>query len=125
MKKILLVLFLALAALFFYRWLSSRPSVAGSTQDNSAVIIYWGIGCPHCEKVKDYVKDNQIDKKISIAYKEVYYDQKNQKELEEVARQCQLDTSGGVGVPLAFFKSSSVCQIGDQSIIDQLNSMLK
>lgn len=125
MKKLLTILVLIIAAVVAYWSLFLRPSVKGTISDNSVVIIYWGIGCPHCEKVKEYVSNNKIDQKIGITYKEVYYDQKNKKELEDIARQCQIDTSTGIGVPLAFFKSTSSCRIGDQPIIDGLNSVLK
>ena len=90
------------------------------TQDNqqieqSQIILFYGDGCPHCAIVEEYIKENNINDKISFAQKEVYYNQSNAKELEAKAKICELPTDS-IGVPLLW--DGEKCLIGDQDIIN-------
>lgn len=125
MKKLLVFIVVGLVLLGLYRLFTQNPSIAGAPETEADVVLYWGIGCPHCENVKNYIKTNNLDQKLKITYKETYYNKQNQKDLETSAKNCQLDTGGGIGVPLALFKASGQCLVGDQPIIDQLNAVLK
>lgn len=88
-------------------------------QPANKIILYWGIGCPHCEKVEEYLKSHpEIEKKIKIERKEVYKDNKNAFDLQEKAESCGQDTSSGVPVPFLYYKGE--CIIGDKPVIDYL-----
>lgn len=125
MKKLIFVTVVIAGLIGLFWFLSRSPGVSGSPENEAQIIFYWGESCPHCENVKNYITTNSVDSKIKITYKEVYYHQQNKKDLETIARQCQLDTSQGIGVPLAFFKTTSQCLVGDQPIISQIKQMLE
>ena len=123
MKKFL-PLILILLALFAYFFFNSQKSNPTSYPDSEAdLIIFWGEGCPHCENVKNYIKDNDYDSKLKISMKEVYLDKNNQKLLEETIQKCpEIDTSAGIGVPLGFDPKNVKCFYGDTPIIDWLST---
>ena len=122
MKKflpLLLILF-ALGAYFFFNSQKNSPAIPDS---EAQLILFWGNGCPHCEKVKEYIKEKNLESKVKIVYKEVYYDQNNQKLLESTVQKCpEIDTSKGIGVPLAYDTQNNKCLYGDTAIIDWLNA---
>jgi len=84
-------------------------------QPASQIILFYGDGCPHCAIVEEYIKENNINDKISFAQKEVYYNQSNAKELEAKAKICGLATDS-IGVP--FLWDGEKCLIGDKDIIN-------
>jgi glutaredoxin len=84
------------------------------------VILYWGEGCSHCKKVEEYLKSHQqIEKKIKIERKEVYYNKANSADLQDKAIVCRYDSSKGIPVPFLYFKGE--CVVGDEPIINFLN----
>lgn len=126
MKKfVLLVLFVA-ASMAIFRLLSTNPSATpqGVSDSEAHLILFWGQGCPHCETVKKFIQENDYDNKTKISYKEVYLNKENQLRLQETADKCpDIDQSQGIGVPFAYVPSTNKCFIGDQPIIDYLNSL--
>lgn len=123
MRKILplVIILVVIGAYFFY---NSKKTVTQNFTDTEAdLIIFWGDGCPHCEKVKNYIKDNNYESKLKISLKEVYLDKNNQKLLEETIQKCpEIDTSRGIGVPLAFDTKNAKCLYGDTPIIEWLKT---
>jgi glutaredoxin len=97
--------------------LKNEPSNNQENQqkEQSQIILFYGDGCPHCAIVEEYIKENNINDKISFAQKEVYYNQNNAKELEVKAKICGLETDS-IGVP--FLWDGEKCLIGDQDIIN-------
>ena len=97
--------------------LKNEPSNNQENQqkEQSQIILFYGDGCPHCAIVEEYIKENNINDKISFAQKEVYYNQSNAKELETKAKICGLATDS-IGVP--FLWDGEKCLIGDQDIIN-------
>ncbi len=89
--------------------------ITNQISEQGQIILFYSDNCPHCKIVEDYLKQYQIDKKISFAQKEVYYNQNNTKELEIKAKICGLPTDS-IGVP--FLWDGKKCLIGDQNIID-------
>jgi glutaredoxin len=127
MKKIvfLLVAIIIIGGIIkiFYKNNSVKTGVPDSQAD---LILFWGQGCPHCERVMKYIIDNKLESKVKIAYKEVYNDSSNQQLLASTVKNCpEIDTSQGIGVPLAFVKKTNQCLYGDQPIIDWFAPMLK
>ncbi len=86
----------------------------GSGPSDTGLVLYWGIGCPHCIKVEEYLQANKVDEKIQITRKEVYQNQKNAYEMSKRAGECGLPT-GTVAVP--FLWTGKTCLIGDIDII--------
>lgn len=125
MKKIIIIIIFIIIVLFGLYKITSKPntSITSTNIANPDLVLYWGQGCPHCEKVKDYIKANNIDQKLKINQKEVYSDKQNQAELTDtVTKFCpEIDIKQGIGVPLAFDSKNNKCFQGDQPIIDFIN----
>jgi glutaredoxin-related protein len=123
MKYILIpVLLLAVFAGFLiYKPIKTVSDVPATTD----MILFWGEGCPHCETVKKYISENNIEKKLTISQLEVYYNRTNQKLLQEKVNGCEeITDKNQVGVPMAFIPKDGQCLMGDQPIINWLESSL-
>jgi len=114
-KKILLptILFASVLVFSFLVLLKNQPINQQSEQ--SQIILFYGIGCPHCAKVEEFIKENQIEKTISFVKKEIYFNRQNAKELEEKAKICEIPENE-VGVP--FLWDGEKCFLGDVDIIN-------
>lgn len=129
MKKVLYAVIIIAVAVIFYKLFSPVVPTAvktGVSDSRADLIFFWGQGCPHCERVMKYISDNKLENKVNISYHEVYNDKNNQQLLVETVKKCpEINTSQGIGVPLAFDKKNQKCLYGDQPIIDWLSPMLK
>ncbi len=125
MKKFLTIIIIIIAFIGLFFILTRPPKINNSS--NAQIILYYGSECPHCHVVLDYISSNEIDKKIKIDSKEVYHNNTNQTEMVKLAQVCPeiVDSSGNIGVPLAFFIKDQKCILGDQPIIDKIKEMLK
>ncbi|MCX8163061.1 MAG: hypothetical protein N3D10_00715 [Candidatus Micrarchaeota archaeon] len=108
------VILLVSLALFFFQ----NKSFSLPNSDNK-LILYWGVGCPHCQKVKDYINQTSLDSKVMIVEKEVYSNSSNAQELVLVAKSCGLKEQE-IGIPLIFFNNK--CYIGEVEAIDLLKT---
>ena len=81
-------------------------------------ILYYGDTCPHCKDVDEFIKANDLMTKLPIVRKEVYQNQGNAQELTGKAKECGLDTTNGVGVPLLWFEEK--CYQGTPEVIGLL-----
>lgn len=124
-KDWLIFLVIIILIIFGIKLLSKKPSTS-STFDSSRptdMTLFWGDGCPHCENVRNYIKNNSSLSKLNIDQKEVYYNQSNQKIMEETAKKCpELDASKGLAVPMAYVDNK--CLVGDTPIIDWLKQKI-
>lgn len=124
-KKIVIALLIVVFLFGFYKLTSKKPTVPPTNvaDSNSAdMIVYWGIGCPHCENVKKYVTENKIDSKLKLSWKEVYQDKNNQADMAKTAQKCpEIDTSKGMGVPFGFDTKNQKCYVGDEPIINWMS----
>lgn len=124
MKKIIFIILIVIAALFIGKKIS-QVALPDYPDDQADLILYWGKGCPHCENVKKYIRENNLDNKLKIAYREVYYDNGNQTKLEETVKLCpEVDVTQGVGVPLAFDPKEKKCILGDEPTIEWLKNKI-
>lgn len=125
MKNIIIVILIVVGLAFAGKKLY-QVSLPDYPDTEADLVMYWGKGCPHCENVKKYVRDNNLDSKIKIAYREVYYDNGNQKKLEETVKLCpEIDVTQGIGVPLSFDPKEKKCILGDTPAIDWLKNKTK
>lgn len=127
-KKVVIAILAVFFLIGLYKLTTKQPTVNTNNQvdTNSAdMVIFWGEGCPHCENVKKYVSDNNIDTKLKISWKEVYQNKDNQKEMAITAQKCpEIDTSKGMGVPFGFSTKEQKCFIGDKPIIDWIENQV-
>ncbi|MEM5799577.1 MAG: hypothetical protein QXZ43_02845 [Candidatus Aenigmatarchaeota archaeon] len=84
------------------------------------IIFFYGITCPHCNNVEEFIEKNNLDSKLNIIKKEVYYNQTNLSELMFYVKKCSLKEDQ-VGVPFIYYKGK--CYIGDKDIIDLLKKL--
>lgn len=125
MKKIFIIALVLFLSYFAYQ-ATQKPKLTVS-DSQADLILFHGDGCPHCKIVKDYIDANQVESKVKIAYHEVYYNKSNQTLLQDTVKKCpEIDSSQGIGVPLAYSPAESKCLYGDTPIIDWLKAkMLK
>lgn len=97
-------------AFFFY-----LKGQNNQTTENGGIIYFYGIGCPHCAKVEEYLKENNVESKIQFEKKEVYQNQENLDLLIQKAKKCGIKENE-VGVP--FLWDGLKCIIGDVDIIN-------
>lgn len=84
-------------------------------QDESGMILFYSLSCPHCQNVEQYINDNKVSEKYKFARLEISQDQKNSAKLIARAKTCGLETQG-LGVP--FLWTGEKCLMGDTEIID-------
>jgi len=109
----IIVLFVGIMALNKHE--NKLAETVKTASQNTEIILYYGEGCPHCEKVDEFIATNNIKDKIQFSSKEVFLNQANAQELGTKAKICGID-SGSVGVP--FLWDGSKCIIGDEDIIN-------
>lgn len=80
-----------------------------STLNKKDIIYYYGNTCPHCQELSKWLDENKIAEKVKFVKKEVYQNQANSQELQQAAKECELDTSS-IGVPFVYAKGK--CYIG-------------
>ncbi|MDP4009707.1 MAG: hypothetical protein Q8P53_01845 [Candidatus Shapirobacteria bacterium] len=126
MKKIIYAFIIALVVFAVYKLVSYKPNINSSLADDKAdIILFWGNGCVHCEKVKKYIIDNKIDSKLAIKQKEVFYNKQNQMDFTEITKKCTTLTADEKGgVPLAFSNIDNTCISGDTPIIDYIQQQI-
>ena len=124
-KKIIstIIIVLVLVGVFY---LLSKPPQNSQDYENPDLVFYWGDGCPHCDNVEAWIKENDTDKKLKINSREVYKNRNNQTELYNLANQyCpEIIENGNIGVPTGFDPVNQKCIQGDTPIIEFLSSKL-
>ena len=116
-KTIILSLGILAAALIgSFLLLSKNPaSPAGPATQEDGIVLFYGISCPHCALVNDFIQKNGIKEKVAFKEKEVYSNRSNAEELVATAEKCGI-LQDSIGVP--FLWDGSKCLIGDKDIID-------
>lgn len=123
MKKYFLPILIIVSLFAYFVFNSQKKDIQTFPDSEADLILFWGVGCPHCEIVKTYIKDNNLETKLKIAYKEVYNSQENQKLITSTVAKCpEIDSSRGIGVPLGFDNKASKCLYGDTPIIEWLKT---
>ena len=107
-SKTLISLVVILAVFLGFSFLSNRQALKPQS------ILFYGDGCPHCEIVDTFIKENGIQDKMAFQKLEVFNNPGNASILSEKAAICGLDTKN-IGVP--FFWDGSKCYTGDEPII--------
>lgn len=123
-RKNLFILIAILAVVVISVLAASKNPDWFAVKEESSIILYTGDGCPHCAKVEEFIKENQIDSKISFSQKEVYYNQFNAKDLQSKAKICGLPTDS-IGVPFLWDKETTKCFMGDVDIINFFQEKIK
>ena len=64
-------------------------------------ILFYGVTCPHCKEVEDFIAKNDITAKINFTQKEVYENSNNARLMAQVAKSCKVSVNN-LGVPLLY-----------------------
>ena len=108
--------------LFFVFWgLVIGGLYAASLNKEPEMTLYYQYGCPHCEIVEEYMKQNNIAAKLHVEMKEVSENEDAGYELMTVAAKCGI-TGEVIGVPLLHYKDK--CYEGDEDIIAFFNETI-
>lgn len=124
MKKYLIPLAVILFFIFVFIF-RSQPSTPNNQLPDSSpqLTFFYGVTCPHCQDVEDWLKENNVETKVKIVKKEVYQNQANSLELQKAAQKCGLDTNN-IGVPF-LFTADSQCLVGTPQITQYLAAQLE
>ena len=104
------------------------PIESNSTNDDQinqsdAHVFYWGVACPFCHDVTDWIEETNAGQKISIIQKEVSQHPNYSQELMDQAHLCDLDPEN-MPIPILISKDQD-CIIGSLEIISFLEQQIK
>ncbi|MBP8016446.1 cytochrome c biogenesis protein [Candidatus Gracilibacteria bacterium] len=108
MKKFILSIILLNTFLFVFSFNAFAQS--------GDMILFYGNGCPHCAKVEDYIKSNNLN--LNIEQKEVYQNKNNANEFNKI---CDKENISLMDRGVPFLYSKGQCFIGDKQIISYLS----
>lgn len=111
-----IILLIAASAFTIPGLLKEKTAATEISSQKDVLVLYYGITCPHCKIVEEYILQNGLEEKLGVAQKEVYQNQNNNNELVERAKTCGIDLDR-LGVPLLWDGNDSKCYEGDQAII--------
>lgn len=112
MKKIILGAFLFLGMLVF----SGCGNQPVAVTDNSAIILFYGQECPHCQIVEKYVADNNVKAKVIFSEREVNHNKANADMMIKRQQNCKIDKNSVGAVP--FLWTAEKCYLGQDEIIN-------
>jgi glutaredoxin len=70
------------------------------TQNRTVVLVFWGKGCPHCEKEKAFLEELRLSEAgLEVRLYEVWHDRENAERMHSLLRARNIRESG---VPVAF-----------------------
>jgi len=108
------VAFLLILTLYII-YINKKPKYS-----NEDIIFFYGVTCPHCKNVEQFIDENNIDSKLKIIRKEVYYNETNRLELMSFAKKCNINQEQ-LGVPFIYYNGK--CYIGDKDGIELLKNL--
>jgi len=108
-----------------YFRLTEKNQVFQTKKDaKKEISIYVSIYCPHCRRVEEFVKEENLEKRLNIHFKEVSQNKDYAKELIDRGLKCSNIPRNFVGaVPLLV--DGKNCVLGDTPIIDYLKEKVK
>lgn len=117
-KLIILIAIVTIGLVGIFSFLSKSKT----NQVSEKAILFYGIGCPHCSKVEEFIKENKIKEKISFEEKEVYFNRENARLLVKKAKECGFKENA-IGVP--FLWDGKNCIVGEEPIISFFREKLE
>ncbi len=113
---VVLIFVLLIGAIYFGKKANTSPPSA-------SIILFVGDGCPHCEKVEEYVKANDRLRSVPFETREVFNDKKNLRLMQNKIATC---ASGEeiTGVPFLWADDGATCLVGDIDIINYFNEKI-
>ena len=78
-------------------------------------LFFYGLECPHCQKVEEFLNSNDVANKMTYTKFEVWHNEENRNLMLQAAKNCQLKVKD-VGVP--FIYDGQQCIIGEMETIN-------
>lgn len=113
MKAIVGVGVLVVAIIGLIVWGVRDVRVESAPLDPSRTIYFYGEGCPHCERVNEFLEANKVAEKTTFEKLEVWRDRANARLLDKAATACGL-ASSEVGVPFVYAEGR--CLVGEPDV---------
>lgn len=111
---------LGVVFLFFISLLFSRSVLA---QPEVNLYFFWGFGCPHCAKEKEFLSDfSSRYPQVGIKRYEVYFNSDNQDLLEDVVKTLDVKT---LGVPLTVIGGKPIIGYAGEITASQIEEQIK
>ncbi len=109
----------------FIIWLISFVWLFLTFSFSQDYVFFYGNGCQHCAKVEEFFKENDIENKFSIDFKEIYFNRDNLKDLNQYLDKLGLSTDQ-IGVPFLVINSGADCSYlnGDEPIVEYFQNKL-
>ncbi len=111
------VLLFLLASVFAVFYLSNKPSSSQVEKtlklQEDKLTYFYGVTCPHCREVNEFLEKEKIKEKLSFNKLEVYYNRDNAALMQQAAEKCGLDTNT-IGVPFVYNRGK--CYIGTPEV---------
>ena len=83
--------------------------------DNSAIILFYGEECPHCQIVEKYIADNDVKAKVDFSEREVNHDKANADLMVKKQETCNQFDKNNVGA-VPFLWTADKCYLGQDEI---------
>ena len=93
---------------------------AVNARQSDVIVFYYGITCPHCQVVENFINQNNLNNTLKLDYREVFNNSDNAATLRTVWTKCH--QTGDPQVPVAYFNNT--CYIGEDDAISFLNSRM-
>ncbi len=119
-KKIILLVFFLFQ--FFPTSNVRAQEETSISSSQGSIYLFWGVGCPHCKDVEEYMEDEGIDEILDIELKEIYNDQDNASLFLDKVNECGLPQNRA-GVPMLYFDGT--CWMGKYEAIAGLESIME
>ena len=111
------ILFVAITYVSTWALLRQKSDIAvGPATGQTQLVLYTLPGCPHCEKVHEFIERPAVSSKIKYTERSAS-DPAAAQELAAHAKTCGI-AQDQIGVPLLWDGVNSKCLVGDQAIID-------
>ncbi|MBD3244994.1 MAG: hypothetical protein GF335_03315 [Candidatus Moranbacteria bacterium] len=97
---------------------SNNQSGQQSDLNQGVYYLFVGEGCGHCEKVENYIEQNNLKEKKKIEILEVFAQKANQKIYLKAFEKCGKEKPQNISVPVLYYNGN--CMSGDVDIIEEL-----
>ena len=110
-------LFVAICGIIYWGIRDTRESTDTNPLSTTETVLYWGDGCPHCERIDKLLEEYRIAEKVSFEKREIWNNKANAREMERRAKACGM-ASGEIGVPFLFAEGQ--CFVGEPDVTKAL-----
>jgi len=124
-------LVIAIVGIVIILWLSitvaskrknnTEPELVNNSNGLSSVVFFYGNTCPNCKKVEQFIKDNNLEEKITITKKEIYDNRENALEFSKAANLCGLSRNY---IVVPFLLVGKKCYSGISNTLNYLSEKI-